>query len=519
MNKQIRRLGIGIVVLYAVLFAQLNHIQVFAAKRLEDNVNNTREIARDFGKRRGTISTADGVLLVRSVPTDETNRTFRREYLQPELYSHITGYFSFALGAAGIEQQYNDELSGHALKQKYKTIADLFLDRDTTANITLSVRSDLQARAAELLAGRKGSVVMLDPRDGSILAMYSNPVYNPNPLADLDTQAAEAASRALNADPAKPLLARTYRERYAPGSTFKVVTAAAGIEAGVLSPDSPVYDFANSYTPPNVLDEFAIFNFGRSRCGGTIFDVLRVSCNSAFARMGTEHVGPDRMIERANAFGLNEAPPIDLPNPARSQFPTTFGKRLQTIDAYYARRAGAPVPPTTPDSVFVVEDSGALAQSSIGQNNVAVSPLQMALIAAAAANDGVIMKPHVMREVRDNDGSKVRDYTADGWRRAVSPDTAELLRQMMRDVVDNGTATRMRIPDVDVGGKTGTAQLGNEPSSHAWIMGFAGTPGEAPSLAFSVIIEAQPGASEQTGGQVAAPIAKELILTARGGQR
>lgn len=521
MNRQIRKLGAVVMALYLVLFVQLNRIQVFGAKRLEANANNTRDIARDFGKPRGSIITADGQLLVRSLPVDEAKTAYRREYLQGELFAHVTGYFSLALGSTGVESQYNDELSGQAVKQKYRTIADLFLDRDTTADVTITLRSDLQAKAAEMLAGRKGSVTVVDTRTGEILAMYSNPTYSPAPLADLSTKLAEDASRALVNDPAKPTLSRAYREVFAPGSTFKVVTAAAGIEAGVLKAETPVYEAAQSYTPPNVLDDFAIFNFNRSRCGGTIFDVLRVSCNSAFARMGAEHVGADRMIERSQAFGFNAPVPIDLPAPAQSRFPTSFGKRLETIESYYARKAGLPRPTTTTgppgspkiEPVYVVENSGGLAQSSIGQNDVAATPLQMALIAAAAVNNGVIMTPHVMKEVRETNGDLVRAYKPTEWRRAVSPETAELLRQMMRDVAENGTAQRMFVPGLDVGGKTGTAQLGDQPSSHAWIIGFAGIPGEIPEIALSVLVEAQPGASEQTGGQVAAPIAKALIET------
>jgi peptidoglycan glycosyltransferase len=512
-NRQIRRLGVAIVMLYSLLFVQLNRIQIFGAHRLQANTNNTRDILRDFGKPRGTIVTADGVLLAQSVPTDDSKRTYRREYPQAWRFAHITGHFSSVLGSSGVEQVYNDQLSGQTLKQRYQSLADLFIDRDTTANVTLSVSSKVQLAAIDALGDRRGSVVALDPRTGEILAMYSNPSYDPNLLADLSTQSAQAVSIQLNADPQKPLLARSYREIFFPGSTFKVVTSAAGLDAGVVTPESPVFAPASSYTPPNVLDQFAISNFDHETCGGALFEVLRVSCNSAFARMGTEDIGPDRMIRAAEAFGFNTKPPIDLPGPAASNFPTTFGKRLQTLRSYYAAR-GIDIP-QTPDPVYVTESSGPLAQSSIGQNDVAATPLQMAMVAAAVANDGVIMKPHVMKEIRDLDGNLVSRYEPAPWRRAMTSQTASTLREAMRGVVDSGTATELFVEGLETGGKTGTAQLGTpQLSSHAWIIGFSGQPGQPPSIAVAVIVEGQPGASEQTGGRVAAPIARSVIQAA-----
>ena len=513
MNRQIRRLGVAIILMYTLLFVQLNRIQIFGAKRLNENINNTRDILRDFGKPRGTIVTADGTLLAQSVLTDDSKHTYRREYPQSWKFAHITGHFSSVLGSSGVEQQYNDELSGQTLKQRYRSLADLFVDRDTTANVTLSVNSKVQNAAIAALGDRHGSVVALNPQTGEILALYSNPAYDPNLLADLSTQNAQAVSVQLNADPQKPLLARSYREIFFPGSTFKVVTSTAGLDSGVVTPDSPVYPFAQSYTPPNVLDQFAISNFDRETCGGALFEILAVSCNSAFARMGTEDIGPDRMIRAAEAFGFNDKPPIDLPAPAASNFPKTFGKRIQTLRSYYAAR-GINIP-ESPDPVYVTESSGPLAQSSIGQNDVAATPLQMALVAAAVANDGVIMKPHVMKEIRDNDGDLVSQYNPAPWRTAMTPQTASILRDAMHGVVDHGTATGLFIDGLETGGKTGTAQLGTpQPSSHAWIIGFSGEPGQKPSIAFAVIVEGQPGISEQTGGQVAAPIARNVIEAA-----
>jgi peptidoglycan glycosyltransferase len=237
---------------------------------------------------------------------------------------------------------------------------------------------------------------------------------------------------------------------------------------------------ATSYTPPQTTK--SISNFGGESCGGTLMIILRVSCNSAFAEMGTETIGPDKMIAGAQSFGFNSKPPIDLPAPAASAFPTNFTRNLP-----------------------------ALAQASIGQNDVQATPLQMALVAAGIANNGVIMRPHIMSEVRDSEGSVIERYGVGSWLQPLSAASAATMKAAMLDVVARGTATRMQIAGYEVGGKTGTAQIGSDPPrSHTWIMGFAGPPGD-PKIAISVVVLDQPGINEATGGVVAAPIAKQVM--------
>jgi peptidoglycan glycosyltransferase len=323
--------------------------------------------------------------------------------------------------------------------------------------------------------------VALDPRTGDILAMVSFPTYDPNLLADHDTDAAAFVQTALDDDPNKPRLARSYQDRYFPGSTFKVVTATAGITHGGVTTEEPVYPVSNGFTAPGTTRPLR--NFGGASCGGSLFQVLRISCNTAFAQMGVE-TGPEGMIATAEAFGFNKDVPIDLTDPARSNFPTDFERNLP-----------------------------ALAQSSIGQNEVSATPLQMAMVAGAVANEnGQVMVPHVLRDVRDQDGNIVDTYDPEVWTTAMDRATAALMRDAMRGVVDSGTATGLDLPGFDIGGKTGTAQLGTaEPRSHAWIIGFGGPEGEEPSIAVAVIVEGQEGASEQTGGRVAAPIARAIL--------
>ena len=265
MTRQIRALGIGLMVCFVVLFVQLNRLTVFQAAELNDNPNNTREILRDFSHPRGSITTSDGVVIARSVPSGDRFE-FQREYPEGPLFAHITGFYSFTLGSSGVEKTYNDELAGRTLELSFQEIGDLFIDKDRVGDLTLSVQADLQRVATEQLGAREGSVVALDPRTGEILTMVSFPSYDPNALANHNTVEATEFMRLLDANPEKPRLARSYQERFFPGSTFKVVTGTAGILRGGVTADEPVYPVTDSYTPPGTVRP--IRNFGGSSCGG-----------------------------------------------------------------------------------------------------------------------------------------------------------------------------------------------------------------------------------------------------------
>jgi peptidoglycan glycosyltransferase len=257
------------------------------------------------------------------------------------------------------------------------------------------------------------------------------------------------------------------------------------VETGKVTPTTPDYPRRSSLDLPQTTRNLP--NFGGGTCGGTLFEILAKSCNTAFAQMGLD-LGAPALVNGAGSFGFNEVPPLDLPAVA-SRFPG-----LAAFDRNLPR----------------------LAQTAIGQNDVAATPLQMALVAAGIANGGVIMEPHVVDEIRDGQGDLIRKLDATEWRRAVSAQTADILRQGMREVVANGSATRLQIPGVDVGAKTGTAQFGPAAPlrSHAWVIAWAGLPGQPPSIVVAVLVQGQDGASEQTGGRVAAPIAKQVIETA-----
>ncbi|MGE3327006.1 MAG: peptidoglycan D,D-transpeptidase FtsI family protein [Acidimicrobiia bacterium] len=483
MNTRIRRLGIALLVLYLALFVMLNWIQV--AKRDEYNASplNSRQTVRDFAQSRGVIQSADGVVLAKSEPVDDRYR-YLRTYPTGQLFAHITGSLSFAFGSSGIERQYNDQLAGQTAEQKVKGFIDLFIERTRLADVTLTVRNDVQTVAAQALGEQEGSVVALDPRTGAILAMYSWPSYDPNLLASHDFNAVKQIREQLNTATGKPLLGNAFQERYFPGSTFKIVTGAAGLESGKVTASTPVYPVEQSFTPP--LTTKAIGNFGGATCGGNLVDALRVSCNTVFARMGLE-IGAPQMVATSEAFGFNSPMPLDLPGPVA----TSFFPSVADFD----------------------RNDPKLAQSAFGQNDVQASPLHMALVAAAVANNGTMMAPHVLKEIRDSDGEQLASEPVQVWKRAMSPASALVLRDAMVEVVRAGTATRMAIDGVTVAGKTGTAQLGTDPpSSHAWVVGFA--PAEAPRVAVAVLVKAQPGVSEVTGGRVAAPIAQQVLTAA-----
>ena len=480
MNRQIKWLGIGIVTCYLALFVQLNVVQVLRADDYNEDPTNVRAVLRDFAEPRGTIQTADGVVLARSVPSNDRFE-LQREYPEAELFGHVTGFFSIVFGATGVEKTYGEELAGRTTEQQLRSLSDLFVDHERTGDVTLTVRRDVQQVARQALGDQQGSVIALDPRTGELLALWSFPSFDPNLVANHDGEKAAENRDLLLLAPGNPLRAASYQDRFFPGSTFKVVTSSAGVESGRVTVDEPNYPVATEYVPPQTTRPLA--NFGGEACGGTLFEILRVSCNTAFAEMGAETLGPEIMVERAEAFGFNEAPPIDLPAPATSVFPTDFDQNLP-----------------------------ALAQSSIGQNDVQATPLQMALVAAAIANDGVIMTPHVLREVRDVDGDVIETYEPEPWRQAVSAATAQVVHDAMLVVAQQGTATAAQVPGYEVGAKTGTAQLGTDPpSSHAWMIAFAGPPGQDPTVAVAVIVEAQPGVSEVTGGRVAGPIVQQVL--------
>jgi peptidoglycan glycosyltransferase len=475
-NRQVRRVGIGVVGLFVALFLQLNWLQVVDAHSLANNPRNVRAVLRDYSQPRGQIVTSDGVVVARSEPVkDEFER--QRTYPTGLLFGHVSGFFSFTLGASAVEDAYNRDLSGRDVDRQFHDLGDWLIGKERTGDAVLSLSNAAQEAAREALGDRRGSVVVLDPSTGEIVALWSYPSYDPGPLAAHSSKAVQQAFDGYNHDPAKPMLARSYRERYPPGSTFKVITASTAIETGTANVQTR-YPVLRSLPLPQ--SDKSLANFGHSACGGTLADSFRVSCNTTFGQIGLD-LG-EKLVDGMKAFGITEDVPFDLPE----------------------ARSGGPVPGT------FSHNKPSFANAAIGQGDVAVTPLQMATVAGAIANGGVLMAPHVVREIRDADGRIIRKIGPDVWQRAVSPTTAAAVRDMMVDVVRRGTGTAAAVPGFTVAGKTGTAEQGPGQPPHAWFIGFA--PAEAPRFAIAVIVERGGDlGDEATGGRVAAPVAGKVL--------
>ncbi len=469
------------IVLFLILFFQLNYVQVIRASDLDHNHLNSRLALAKFTTKRGDIVSSDGVVLAHSLPTTDAYK-WQRTYPSGDLFGQITGYFSFTYGEEGAERAFDADLTGaNAPFQLPKSLKDLTLKQDPSQTVTLTLSNKLQALAKAQMGAKKGAVVVLDPTSGAILALWSNPSYDPGPLAAHDQNPVRTYWQAENANPDQPLLAAAFRRRFFPGSTFKTVTASAVYEK---RPDlaTKVYPQLPALPLPQTGGQ-VLRNFGGEVCGGTLPDLFRVSCNSGFAAIGLD-LGGQALADQANGYGFDQTPPFDLPEAAQSSFPA---------GASFAR------------------DLPGLAKSAIGQQNVQAVPLGMALVAAGIANGGVIMTPHVLASVANSQGQVVRSYQPSAWRSATSAATASSMTQLMVSVVQAGTGTAAQIPGVQVAGKTGTAQTGLN-TIHAWFVSFA--PANAAKVVVAVLVENQPEGGEATGGVIAAPIAKAMLQAA-----
>ncbi|MET0626891.1 MAG: penicillin-binding protein 2 [Acidimicrobiia bacterium] len=487
MNRAIRQVGIAVTVLILILVGQLTYFQVVDAKRLANDPRNVRKTLDAYNQARGQILTADGEIVARSVPvTGDSDFKYQREYPLGGLFAQISGYQSFLQGNTGAEASYNRNLTGRDKSVNLGNIGDIVQGKQDTQNVVLSLRRSLQQTAVDTLDGRKGSVVLLDVKTGAVLAMYSNPTFDPNPLAGHDTAAVNGAFFVYNTDPAKPLLPRSYRELFPPGSTFKTVTAISALDAGLVTPTDPVFPSQDHIDLPQ--SSTALENFGRQSCGGTLFQAFTQSCNWVFAKLGLD-LGEDFVPRMANCgVAAGDNPPLDLEPSAVA----SVGPPAGSFD----------------------NDKPSFARAGIGQNPVAVTPLEMAMVAAGIGNGGVMMMPHVAQQITDSDGNVLVDIAPEVWKTCTTPQTAAVVTSMMVNVVANGTGTSAQIAGVTVAGKSGTAQTGIEGAApHAWFVAFA--PAEAPRYAVSVMIESAEGVNtEQTGGVVAAPLAGRMLEAA-----
>jgi peptidoglycan glycosyltransferase len=477
-NRSIRTFGIVMMLLFVALVAQLANLQVVDAKHLKHDPRNTRQVVADFGKPRGAIQTADGVVVAQSVPSGDIFK-YQRQYPKGLLYAFTTGFLSFRYGASGVEAQYGAALAGRGLPNT-GGLRGLLAPSNRTATVTLTLSDYLQQAATFALGQRVGAVIALDPRDGSVLALVSQPSYDPNELASHNGTAESTAFNSLNRDPLAPMLPRVYRQSYAPGSTFKTVTASAVFDHDpALS--TKTYPTLNALPLPQTTNK--LHNFGGETCGGQLPTLFTISCDTGFGQIGLD-LGAPSLAAEARAFGFNQVPPLDLPGVFKSTFP--------------------PAP-------FFAQQLPLLAFSAIGQDDVSSTPLQMALVAAGIANHGVIMTPHVMKEIRDSDGNLVTSWNPKAWLVATSPSTADQIKAFMVSVVQQGTGTAAALPGVQVAAKTGTAEV-TPTATNAWMIAFA--PADNPVIAVAVVLPGLGGVgNEVTGGVKAAPIVRGVIGT------
>jgi peptidoglycan glycosyltransferase len=466
-NLRIRHLFGLVMVLFALLVAFTSYWSVLDTEGLEANTANKRGLLEEQRIRRGLIFARDGTVLARNrVVGKGDTRFFERIYPVGGLFSHAVGYNFVERGRAGIERSHNDDLTGET--DEFTTILDELRGREREGDdLVTALDPQAQRVAIGALAGRAGSVVAIDPETGRVNVMAAVPGFDPNSVPGNFAQ--------LNRAPGSPLFNRSAQSGYPPGSTFKVVTAAAALDTGRFTPQSVL-----NGDSPKEIGGVPLANFGNQSFGDvTLTTALTKSINTVWARVG-EILGKETMYRYMRRFGFNSKPPIDLPgDELRASGVFEEGKLLDDSDDV---------------------DIGRVA---IGQERLLVTPLQMAMVASAVANGGRLMRPRLVQEVRDPDGRTVDRVKPSEEAQVMKEETARALASMMSQVVREGTGTAAALSGIDVAGKTGTAEVGG--TNQAWFIGFA--PVDRPRVAVAVTVERTSG----QGGTVAAPIAKQVM--------
>lgn len=474
MNKELRRVSVFVLLMFLALFASSSIIQVFQQDTLQADGRNVRVLYASFNADRGAILAADGTVIAQTVPSDG-EISVQRVYPQGDLYSAVTGYFTLNQGNTGIEAELNDYLSGTANEQFLDQVTAIFTGQQPQgAAVQTTIDPVVQQAAWDALGDRSGAVVALDPATGEILAMVSKPAFDPNDLAVHDTDQVISTYNGLLADPGDPLINRAIAgDLNPPGSTFKLVVAAAALESGEFSVDS---EFPNPSSLQLPQSSSVITNSEGGSCGGgstaSIETAIRLSCNITFAQLGAE-LGAGAIADQAAALGFGD-------------------------DALR-------VPMAVEPSVYPAPESEAqLMLSSFGQANVRATPLEMAMVSAAIANGGQLMRPTLLSSVIGPDLSPLEVVEPELYGTAMSGTTAAAMSDMMLAAVANGVSSNARISGVDVAGKTGTAEDG-QGSYSLWFTGFA--PVDDPQVAVAVVVENAQG----FGNTVAAPIARAVM--------
>ncbi|CAN5558908.1 D,D-transpeptidase PbpA [soil metagenome] len=473
--------------LIVVLLANSTLTQVFKADGLRADPRNQRVLLDEYSRQRGQIS-AGGQLMAYSQSTDGRYR-FLRVYPNPFVYAPITGFYSLSYSSTGLERAEDTVLNGSDQRLFARRLADFFTGRDPRGgNVDTTIVPRVQQAAWDAMQQGcdggpcQGAVAAIEPSTGKILALVSSPSFDPNLLASHDLNEQSQAWQELRDAPNSPLTNRAISERYPPGSTFKVITTAAALQSGITVDDQ--FTAEPEITLPDSTN--TLQNYGGTPCGSgptaSLTEAFRRSCNTAFVELGMR-LGSDALRNAALSFGFDEPPP--------------------SIPLQVSESTVGPIP-----------DQAALGMTSIGQRDVAVTPLQNAVVAATIANQGVTMTPYLVDSLKGPDLTNIATTAPTQQRRAVSPQVAAKLTDLMVAAEQN-TQQKGAISGVQIASKTGTAEHGTDPRNtppHAWYIAFA--PATAPKVAVAVLVANGGDRLDAPGGAVAAPIGRAVIAAA-----
>ena len=483
MNKTIRRTSVFVLLLVFALLVRATWVQFYDGQALADDKDNRRNAIKTYAAPLGNIIVAGNAITGSARTEGSSDLAYKRTYTDGKLYAAVTGYASQSYAPTQLEGIYADLLDGtdSSLKTAMDTVTG---ERAAPGNVVTTIDPDVQKAAYDALGDKKGAAVAIDPTTGKILAVVSTPSYDPSSLTDANTAA--SAWKQLNADSDKPLINRALRQPLPPGSTFKLVVAAAALEDGLYSSVDEKTTSPSPYTLPGTVTKLTNESSSAPCENASIRVALQYSCNTVFAKMAVD-LGQDKVKAMAEKFGFNDDK-LDIPVRAyTSVYPSNMNKSSTAL-------------------------------TGIGQYDVTATPLQMAMVSAAIANDGKLVSPHMVSETTDSGGDVVHNYDdSTSTKQIVSSRTARQLQSAMQTVITDGTGTNAEIAGVTVGGKTGTAQHGenNDQSPYAWFTAYGKSDSTGKQVAVAVLVEQSDAArSEISGNGLAAPVAKAMMKAA-----
>ncbi|KZL93283.1 peptidoglycan D,D-transpeptidase FtsI family protein [Clostridium magnum] len=468
-SSNIKKVLMVFLIFFIGMISYITYFEIITGPKIVNNAYNRRLWVKRNEVLRGTIYDRNGNALTKSERIDQ--ETQKREYTGGEIFAHVLGYVDIKYGITGLERKYDEQLMATDIQDSIRNLIKNKGKNEEKVGNSLKTSLDLevQRKAYDLLGDNRGAVVALNPKTGEILAMVSKPSFNPNNLQEI--------WKSINQDKNTPLINRASAGLYPPGSTFKTVTAVSALENMPSVKNRTFNDNGSLY----ISNDYSLNNFSGEVLGSINFQQAYThSSNVVFGTLGLE-LGNDKLKATAEKFYFNKEIPAD----------------------------GIPVEPSR-FPILKKYEKGSIAQSAIGQSSDLASPLQMAMVTSTIANDGVMMKPHLVNEVLTSKGSSVKSIVPESLGQVISADTAQTMKDFMRSVVSEGTGVNAAIEGIEVGGKTGTADHqvdGKDAPPHSWFIGFA--PYDNPQVAVAIIVE-----DGGQGGKAAARIASEVMRTA-----